>query len=323
MKPWKVIFTLCVFSVSFITESQISPPPPPPPPTASGITARADSLVNEGNIRDAIAEYSKLVKKNPQDKRIIYNYARVLSIYHQTDSAFKYLYRACDIEPSASPFTDPYLINLREDSRWKDFEDYNINRINLQTASPIKDTGYARQLWKLLCLDQYSFYETSLAARKLGPDSPVVSALRRLQDIKNKNNLKELEVLLSEKGWPKRSQVGPEASSAAFYILQHSNAAAQEKYITMFEECCRENEADWHQYALMFDRMRMNQNKPQRYGTHTYLDPSAGRPDELYPLEDEARVDEWRTEIGLEPLKDYLDKTGIKYVPVSASRNEK
>jgi hypothetical protein len=314
MKTWKAIFTLCFISVSFIAESQIPPPPPPPPPPAtSNISSKADSLVNEGNIKEAVAEYSSLLKVDPQNRRIIYNYACVLSINRQTDSAFKYLYRACDKEPLAGAFTDPDLINLREDFRWKDFEDYNINLINLKTGNPIKDTGYARQLWKLLCLDQYSFYETSLAARKLGPDSPVVSALSRLQGIKNENNLKELEALLSEKGWPKRSQVGPEASSAAFYILQHSNAVAQEKYISIFEKCCRENEANWQQYALLFDRMRMNQHKPQRYGTHSYLDPSAGRTNELYPLEDETMVDEWRREIGLEPLKDYLKKANIEY----------
>ena len=118
-------------------------------------------------------------------------------------------------------------------------------------------------------MDQYCFYETGIAARKLGPGSPVVTALRRLQIMINEKNLKELESLLSQKGWPKRSEVGPEAAGAAFFVLQHSNAEAQQKYISMFEKCCRENEGSWQQYALMFDRMRMNQNKPQRYGTHS------------------------------------------------------
>ncbi len=134
------------------------------------------------------------------------------------------------------------------------------------------------------------------------------------------NNLKELENLLSQKGWPRRSEVGPEAAAAAFYVLQHSNAEAQQKYISMFENSCREKEASWQQYALMFDRMRMNQNKPQRFGTHAYLDPQAGNTDELYPLEDESKVDEWRKEIGLEPLKDYLTRTKIKYKPASIKK---
>ncbi|MGB8491120.1 MAG: hypothetical protein WCE64_08675 [Bacteroidales bacterium] len=35
----------------------------------------------------------------------------------------------------------------------------------------------------------------------------------------------------------------------------------------------------------------------------------------LYPLEDEAKADEWRREIGLEPLKEYLKKANIECVP--------
>lgn len=46
----------------------------------------------------------------------------------------------------------------------------------------------------------------------------------------------------------------------------------------------------------------MNQNKPQRFGAQTYLDPGAGNTNELYPLEDESKVDARRKEIGLEPL---------------------
>lgn len=318
MKTWKAVFTICVFLVSTVAESQIPPPPPPPPPppaSASTISSKADSLINEGNIKGAVAEYSRLVKANTENRGIIYNYACVLSLDQQADSAFRYLYLAEKNKPSTDAFTDPDFIYLRDDSRWKEFEDYTVNLINLSNGNPVKDKTYASQLWKMLCLDQYSFYETALAARKLGPDSPVVSALRRLQNIKNENNLGELEALLSEKGWPKRSQVGPEASSAAFFILQHSNAKAQEKYITMFEKCCRENEADWRQYALLFDRMRMNQNLPQRYGTHPRLDNRTTGRAVLYPLEDETRVDEWRKEIGLEPLKEYLKKANIEYTP--------
>lgn len=312
MKPERILHILVLSMVSITAGSQInSPPPPPPPPVTGGITVRADSLLNEGNIKEAIAEYSALVKANPHNGKAAYDYACALSLGQQPDSAFRYLYFCIEEDPSSRVLTDPHLLNLRSNLQWKGFEDYTIDLISKK--EPIRDIGYAKKLWELLCLDQYSFYETSLAARKLGPDSPVVSALRKLQEIKNENNLKELELLLAEKGWPEKSQVGEEASSAAFYILQHSNAEAQEKYITMFEKCCKKNEGNWQHYALMFDRMRMNKNQPQRYGTHTYMDPAAGRPNQLYPLEDEIRVDEWRREIGLEPLKDYMKKANIDY----------
>ena len=304
---------ICLLTISFCAKSQI---PPPPPPSAPGIMTKADSLVYEGNIMGAIAEYARMHNANPGDKSITYNYACVLSRGNEIDSALKYLYIVIKSDPSFRPLSDPDLINVREDKRWSEFENYLITLVNKQ-GDPIKDPEYSKALLRLQCMDQYCFYETGIAVRKLGPGSPVVAAIRRLQKMINEKNLEELAELLSIKGWPKISQVGKEAAGAAFFILQHSNAEAQQKYIVMFEKCCRENEGNWQQYALMFDRMRMNQNKPQRYGTHAYLDPSAGKTNELYPLEDETMVDEWRNEIGLEPLNDYLTRTGIKYVPVS------
>ena len=315
MKPHREILFICLLIISFCAKSQIPPPPPPPPPAAQVKVSRADSLRNEGNIIAAIAEYKKMSEVNPNDYRTIYNYACVLSIGQQADSAFRYLTIAAKLNPTVRPLTDPDFVNIRNDERWPDFENDLVSIISNNPDNSIKDIDYARKLWRLQCMDQYGFYETGIAVKKLGPGSPVVSALRRLQNIIREKNLQELEILLKEKGWPKKSQVGKEASEAAFYVLQHSNGYTQQKYISMFEKCCRENEGNWQQYALMFDRMRMNQNKPQRYGTHAYLDPRAGRINELYPLEDENKVDEWRKEIGLEPLKDYLTRTGIKYVP--------
>jgi tetratricopeptide (TPR) repeat protein len=312
MKTLKLIAVLALLNQ--ITFSQtLPPPPPPPPPPASGQISKADSLFNEGNIREAVSEYKKMYMKNPGDGRAAYNYACALSRNGQIDTAFKYLNISVNIEPGTRALTNPDFLALREDKRWNDFENKLIELLNSKTGNTIKDINYAKSLWRLMCMDQYCFYETLLAVRKLGPDSPVVLAMRRLQTLQNQKNLEELEALLQEKGWPKRSQVGPAAAGAAFFIIQHSNAVAQQKYISMLGERCRENEADCNQYALMFDRMRMNQNLPQRFGTHHYLDPSQGKTDELYPLEDESKVDEWRKEIGLEPLKDYLKRANIKY----------
>jgi tetratricopeptide (TPR) repeat protein len=319
MKALRLIAILTVLSQTAFSQTVQPPPPPPPPPPSSGTVTRADSLFNEGSIKDAVAEYNKLYRLNPGSRISAYDYACALSRDGQIDSAIKYLNLAVNIEPDARPLTDPDLLAVRESEQWTDFENNLLELMGKKSGDPIKDIDYAKALWKLQCMDQYCFYETILAVRKLGPDSPVVTALRRLQKMQNQNNLDELEALLLEKGWPKRSQVGQEASEAAFYILQHSSASAQEKYLPMFEKCCRENEGDWQQYALMFDRMRMNKNLPQRYGTHYNLDNRATNERILWPLEDETKVDEWRKEIGLEPLKDYMKSAGIENAPASKS----
>lgn len=316
MNSLKSSFVLFLMVLCTLAESQSLTLPPPPPP--SGKISTADSLKNAGDIKGAVEAYKKAYSLHRGDYNVAYDYACALSLDRQIDSSFKLLYIALSIEPSISVLTDPDLLPLHEDSRWKDFENNVISAVKIRTGVEFRDEEYAKTLCRLLCMDQYCFYETAIAVSKLGPGSPVVYALRRLQGMINEKNVRDLENLLSRKGWPKRSEVGQEASRAAFFVLQHSNAVAQEKYITMFEKACKENEASWQQYALMFDRMRMNQNLPQKYGTHNYLDPRAGNTNELYPLEDETKVDEWRKEIGLEPLKDYLTRTGIKYNPASA-----
>ncbi|MFO7620592.1 MAG: DUF6624 domain-containing protein [Bacteroidales bacterium] len=317
MNPFRILLLSSFLFIPAIagSQNQVPPPPPPPPPpsAASGQVNKADSLFLAGSIKAAVTEYRKMYAHNKNNRDIIYNYACALSRAGETDSSLMYLKIAAKIDPAISTLTDPDLLAVRESEGWEDFENELISSVNIKTGNSIKDIAYAKSLWKLMCLDQSGFYETGIAVRNLGPDSPVVTALRRLQSWQNERNLAELEALLDSKGWPERSQVGSTAAGAAFFVLQHSNAKAQEKYIGMFEAACRKNEGNWQQYALMFDRMRMNQDKPQRYGTHHYLDPAKGRTDELYPLEDESRVDEWRKEIGLEPLKDYLTRTGIKY----------
>jgi hypothetical protein len=126
------------------------------------------------------------------------------------------------IKPDLSPLTDPDFFQLRETEKWNEFEDELITGFNAVTDNSIKDTEYAKKLYRLLCRDQY---------------------------------------------------------------------------------------------ALMFDRMRMNQNLSQKYGTHFILDNRASGKNILYPLEDETKVDEWRKEIGLEPLDDYLRKMNIQNIP--------
>ncbi|MCU0408504.1 MAG: hypothetical protein MUD02_06105 [Bacteroidales bacterium] len=272
-----------------------------------------------GNLISAISEYEKLFPRYRNDRTVVYNYACVLSRAGRRDSSLSYLRKAVRTDPSLSVLADPHLLSLRDMNDWKLFEDELIAAVNARIDNSIKDPGYAKSLLRLLCLDRTGFYEMNIAVSTFGPVSPVVTAIRRLHTLQNEKNIQELQLLLGSKGWPERSQVGAMAASSAFFVVQHSDAQTQEKYMGMFEAACRKGEGNWQQYALMFDRMRMNQDKPQRFGTHSYLDPSKGKTDELYPLEDASKVDEWRKEIGLEPLKEYLARTGIKYVPQKAA----
>jgi hypothetical protein len=287
-------------------------------PVAPIQSNKADSLMNEGNIPEAIIEYKRLYGLNPKDKSIVYNYACALSIdnsvIRQFDSCFKYLNIAIELDTSVTALTDPDLIPAREDRKWDIFENRLISMLNIKYHNPYKDIEYAKALWRLGAYDQAYFNEIGIAFRKLGMRSSVASALWRSKFMIQEKNQKDLEQLVAAKGWPKIAEVGSEAAMAAYLVAMHINDGGQKKYLPMIRQRCEENELPWQRYANIYDRCLFNENKPQKYGTHTrYNDLS--KSEELYPLEDETKVDEWRKELGLEPLAEYLARFNIKFQP--------
>jgi hypothetical protein len=57
-------------------------------------------------------------------------------------------------------------------------------------------------------------------------------------------------------------------------------------------------------YAILYDRLQLNLGCKQRYGRQVAKD-SEGQPMVL-PLEDASKVEQFRKEIGLPPLAEYL-----------------
>jgi len=274
--------------------------------------------MNEGNIPEAIVQYRRLYSLNPKDKNVVYNYACALSIDNsvikQFDSCFKYLNIAIELDTSVIALTDPDLIPAREDKKWDVFENRLISMVNIKYNHPYKDIEYAKALLKLGAYDQAYFNEIGIVFRKFGMRSSVASALWRLKFMIQEKNQKELEQLVAAKGWPKIEDVGSEAAMAAYLVAMHSNDGSQKKYLPVIKQRCEENELPWQRYANIYDRCLFNENKPQKYGTHTRYN-DLTKSEELYPLEDETRVDEWRKELGLEPLAEYLARFNIKFQP--------
>jgi hypothetical protein len=287
-------------------------------PVAPNQRNKADSLMSEGNVPEAIAEYRRLYSQNPKDAQIVYNYACALSIDNTVikrfDTCFKYLNLAVELDTSVNALMEPDLIPAREDKNWSVFENRLISMLNEKYNNPYKDIEYAKALWKLGALDQAYFNEIGIALRKIGMRSSVASAIWKLKFMVQEKSQKELELLVAAKGWPKISVVGQPAVMSAYLVAMHTNDGSQKKYLPMIYKSCEEKELPWQRYANIYDRCLFNENKPQKYGTHTRYNEQT-KSEELYPLEDESKVDEWRKELGLEPLAEYLARLNIKFQP--------
>ena len=111
-----------------------------------------------------------------------------------------------------------------------------------------------------------------------------------------------LAALIDAHGWPGRSRVGRDGARAAWLILQHAigNPPLMRRGLTLLQGGVREGEVSALEVAMLEDRIRTFEGRPQRYGTQFDWD-EHGRLSPL-PLEDPAGVDARRRAIGLGPL---------------------
>ena len=121
-------------------------------------------------------------------------------------------------------------------------------------------------------------------------------------------NARRLHRIIESVGWPGTDLVGSDGAEAAWLILQH--AIAQPDLIRwalpLLRAAAREGRACPRHVALLEDRIRFFEGRPQRYGTQFDWDAEGN----LSPcaVEDPERVDERRRAIGLPPLAEQMEE---------------
>lgn len=121
----------------------------------------------------------------------------------------------------------------------------------------------------------------------------------------DRDNTAWLKKTVAKHGWIGEARFGTSAANAAFLIVQHSmDLPLMMAALPWIEKDVRAKKIGPQPYALLFDRLQIQLGFKQRYGTQIGQN-EQGRPIVL-PLEDRSRVDEFRKEIGLFPLSEYL-----------------
>lgn len=121
----------------------------------------------------------------------------------------------------------------------------------------------------------------------------------------NRANSSRLRQMIAIFGWPGLALVGEAGSRAAWRIALHSYAEPD------FMRQCRDhidrasqgNDAPRWQFAIIEDRIRVYEGKPQRYGTQLRHGANGLEP---HPIENEARVNSMRAQAGLPMLAQTL-----------------
>jgi hypothetical protein len=115
-------------------------------------------------------------------------------------------------------------------------------------------------------------------------------------------NATRLWSILRRSGWPGTPRVGPEGAKAAWLIVQHAIAqpAFQREALEALRQAGARGEVPAIQPAMLEDRVRTLEGRPQRYGTQFDWDESGAL--SPLPIEDPAGLDERRRAVGLEPM---------------------
>ena len=116
-------------------------------------------------------------------------------------------------------------------------------------------------------------------------------------------NLAQLKEIVSQYGWPRKSDVGAKAAMGAFLVLQHADPKYQMEIVQLVREAAAAGEAEKSALALLEDRILVRQNQPQVYGSQVS---STGAVVRMFRVKDVANLDKLRAEVGLEPICTYL-----------------
>ncbi|MBO9519188.1 MAG: hypothetical protein J7493_14075 [Porphyrobacter sp.] len=125
-------------------------------------------------------------------------------------------------------------------------------------------------------------------------------------------NTEWLKSVVAENGWPKISEVGEDASGAAWLLVQHADAdpVFQLRALNLMEPLVAQKEVSARDYAYLTDRIALKLTGKQRYGTQYQCVDGAYAP---LPIADEAAVERLREEAGMESLAENAARMQASY----------
>ena len=128
----------------------------------------------------------------------------------------------------------------------------------------------------------------------------------------HERNAQRLRRVIESVGWPGTDLVSADGAEAAWLVLQHAIAEPDllRRALPLLETAAREGRADPVHAAMLEDRIRFFEGRPQRYATQLDWDADGS----LSPgeVEDPQRLAERRRAVGLPPLEERIQEARIR-----------
>lgn len=149
------------------------------------------------------------------------------------------------------------------------------------------------------------------------PDSAAAAYQRVIR-----RNFPEVKNILDQHGFPGYNLVGTESSHNYWLLVQHSdfNIPFQKKALARMKQQVNKKNASGQDYAYLVDRIELNEGRKQLYGTQIIM---GGGGTKLKPCRDIRNLDKRRKQVGLTPIKEYLQKADSYFYELNKDRMKK
>lgn len=319
---FRFIATSATVAVALATAGfQSAPPPPPPlPPAIEALTADAGAarafdymaLKAEGADLKAMSDavYRRAVVPG--------NDPRCLT---EAEAELQANLAAAAEAHDAAAFDDDRAAATEAWAKWTLFAE-GIEHGQVATEAPFKwvsdryaqlaseTNPRAQELLRRTARDQLHRHGWSGGPQVWGELSPgangrVLARLMRATCLTDRDNTAWLKADVAANGWFTISATGAEASSSAWLMAQHADRDRdfQRHVLALMEPLVASGEVTRGNYAYLWDRIAVSEERPQRYGTQGRCTaPSKWEPNEI---EDMGRVEALREEAEIGSLVEY------------------
>ena len=135
----------------------------------------------------------------------------------------------------------------------------------------------------------------------------------RLEEV-HRANSSRLRQIIAVFGWPGFALVGDKGAKASWRIALHliTEPPFMRQCRDLIDQASEAGDAPRWQFAIIDDRIRVYEGKPQRYGTQLHYGANGLEP---HPIENEARINSMRMQAGLPPLAQTLRQARLQPAP--------
>jgi hypothetical protein len=140
---------------------------------------------------------------------------------------------------------------------------------------------------------------------RLARDGSLFDGYHPEMEAVHRDNAAWLAELVARRGWPGRAAAGIDGASAAWRILQH--AIGEPALMRgLFPQVCDAvacGEAEAGELAMLEDRIRVLEGRPQRYGTQYDWNDGGTAMVPIVGVDDPEHVETRRCDVGLPPMR--------------------